>query len=222
MVETKWCWQWNICERFKVTNLYHKSIVSGLFRQGRSRDVSGNFYLKIELGVFVEYFCQIHIFYVNIAGKALYVWFRRRKDNEHLTSLALNQKVSTARTKNEDCQFTDRTGKHLSLWLMPVQVKICLTCSCGLKDLGAVIWYKFERISIGIIFVLPICYIARASLGKAVKSLAWLGTQFIHHATAKLNQIQCIVLKRKQSFGNSTGFLLQGGRETTQNDFCPP
>ena len=28
----------------------------------------------------------MHVFYVSNAGKALFVWFRRRKDNEHLTS----------------------------------------------------------------------------------------------------------------------------------------
>ena len=53
--------------------------------------------------------------------------------------------------------------------VLPVQVKICLTCSRGLKDLGSAIWYKFERIFTRIIFVLPICYVARACLGKAVK-----------------------------------------------------
>ena len=70
------------------------------------------FILRSFRGVFLS---KIHLFYVNNAGKALYVWCRRRKDNEHLTSLASNRKVSTKRAKNEDCQFTGRTGKHLPL-----------------------------------------------------------------------------------------------------------
>ena len=28
----------------------------------------------------------MHVLYVSNAGKALFVWFRRRKDNDHLTS----------------------------------------------------------------------------------------------------------------------------------------
>ena len=67
----------------------------------------------------MEYFCQRYTHFMSImlhVAKALYVWFRRRKDNGHLTDLALNWKV--ARAKKEDCQFSGRTGKHLSLYFM--------------------------------------------------------------------------------------------------------
>ena len=59
--------------------------------------------------------------------------------------------------------------------VLPLQVKICLTCSCGLNNLGSAMWYNFERIFTRTIFVLTICYVTRACLGKAVKkSLAWI------------------------------------------------
>ena len=56
----------------------------------------------------------MQVFYVNNAGKALFVWFRRRKDNEHLTSLVLGKyQQQEPRTNTE---FSGRTGKRLSLW----------------------------------------------------------------------------------------------------------
>ena len=54
-----------------------------------------------------------HVFYVNNAGKAQFVWFRLRKDDEHLTSFVLGKyQQQEPRTKT---QFTGRTGEHLSL-----------------------------------------------------------------------------------------------------------
>ena len=117
IVETKWCWHWNIYERLKITDLHHKSIASRLFRQSRSSDVdvSRNFY-SIRSRVFVEYtlLSKMCTYFMSVmlaryclfgsdAGKIMNIW------------LALFQ-VSTARAQNEDCQFTCRTGKHLSLW----------------------------------------------------------------------------------------------------------
>ena len=58
-------------------------------RDLQASDVSGNFYLmEFSWSIFVK---DIHVFYVNNAGKALFVWIRRRKDNEHLTSLVLGK-----------------------------------------------------------------------------------------------------------------------------------
>ena len=46
-----------------------------------------------------------HVFYVNNAGKALFVWFRRRKDDEHLTSFVLGKyQQQEPRTKTVNLQ----------------------------------------------------------------------------------------------------------------------
>ena len=82
------------------------------------------------------------------------------------------------------------------------------TCSHGLKDLGSAIWYKFERIFTRIIFVLTICYVARACLGKAVESLAWLRLHPIHkscHCHPEPNSIYFIQEK------NNIMYLVQHG-----------
>ena len=42
-------------------------------------------YSKSFRGVYI-FVKDMHVFYVSNVGKALFVWFRRRKDNEHLTS----------------------------------------------------------------------------------------------------------------------------------------
>ena len=49
-----------------------------------------------------------HVFYVNNADKALFVWFRCRKDNEHLTSFVSEkyqqQNSQKPRTKTVNLQ----------------------------------------------------------------------------------------------------------------------
>ena len=48
---------------------------------------------------------KIHVFYASNAGKALFVWFRQRKDNEHLTSLVLGKyQQQEPRTKTVNLQ----------------------------------------------------------------------------------------------------------------------
>ena len=90
-----------------------------MFRQGRSSDVSGNFCLmEFSWSIFVK---DRHVFYVNNAGKALFVWFRRRKDNEHRTSLALGkyqQQESRTKTVNLQTELVNicHYGKEM-LWL---------------------------------------------------------------------------------------------------------
>ena len=49
----------------------------------------------------------------------------------------------------------------------------------------------------------PICYVARACVGKAVKSLAWLGLHPIHtscHCRAEPNSIYCIQEKNNRMY----------------------
>ena len=86
MVETKWCWHWNIYERLKITDLHHKSIALRLFRQSRSSDVdvSRNFY---SIRVFVKYtflskictyfmsvMLTMHCLFGSDAGKIMNIW----------------------------------------------------------------------------------------------------------------------------------------------------
>ena len=55
----------------------------------------------------MEYFCQRYtrILYQYNAAKVLHVWFRRRKDNEHLTGLALGKyQQQGPRTKTVNLQ----------------------------------------------------------------------------------------------------------------------
>ena len=54
----------------------------------------------------MEYFVKdTHIFYVNNAGKALFVWFRRRKNKEHLTSFVSGKyQQQEPRTKTVNLQ----------------------------------------------------------------------------------------------------------------------
>ena len=90
-----------------------------MFRRGRSSDVSENFCLmEFSWSIFVK---DRHVFYVNNAGKALFVWFRRRKDNEHRTSLALGkyqQQESRTKTVNLQTELVNicHYGKE-TLWL---------------------------------------------------------------------------------------------------------
>ena len=44
--------------------------------------------MKFSWSIFVK---DTHVFYANNAVKALFVWFRRRKDSEHLTSFVLGK-----------------------------------------------------------------------------------------------------------------------------------
>ena len=54
----------------------------------------------------MEYFVKdTLVFYVNNAGKALFLWFRRRKDNERLTSFVLGKyQQQEPRTKTVNLQ----------------------------------------------------------------------------------------------------------------------
>ena len=58
--------------------------------------------MEFSWSIFVK---DTHIFYVNNTSKALFVWFRRRKDNEHLTSLVLvKYQQQELRTKTVNLQ----------------------------------------------------------------------------------------------------------------------
>ena len=58
--------------------------------------------MEFSWSIFVK---DTHVFYVNNAGKALFVWFRRRKDNEHLNSLVLGKyQQQEPRTKTINLQ----------------------------------------------------------------------------------------------------------------------
>ena len=58
--------------------------------------------MEFSWSIFVK---DTHVFYVNNAGKALFVWFRRREDNKHLTSLVLEKyQQQEPRTKTVNLQ----------------------------------------------------------------------------------------------------------------------
>ena len=58
--------------------------------------------MEFSWSIFVK---DTHVFYVNNAGKALFVWFQRRKGNEHLTSLVLvKYQQQEPRTKTVNLQ----------------------------------------------------------------------------------------------------------------------
>ena len=80
---------------------------------------------------------DIHVFYVNNAGKALFVWFWRRKDDEHLPSLVLGKyQQQQPRTKTVNlqtelvsiCHYGEET---LDLWSASIKPGYTDTRVCG-------------------------------------------------------------------------------------------